>query len=112
MNEFMLDEQKVKLNVDPGVCRFKASVECWMEEGKLRCNIKSGCAHVQEFGEALGSYDMMEALHMPFADNKIYLVGGKTLKHSTCPLPMAVLKGFEVAAGLALKKDVMVTFVK
>lgn len=112
MSGVMLDEQRVTLSVDPGVCRFKATVECWMEDGKLRCHIRSGCKHVQDFGVALGPCDMMEALHMPFADNKVYLVGGKTLKHATCPLPMAVLKGFEVASGLALKRDVLVTFEK
>jgi hypothetical protein len=47
-----------------------------------------------------------------FSENKVYVIGGKTLKHSTCPMPMAVLKGLEVAAGLALKRDVVVAFDK
>jgi hypothetical protein len=55
---------------------------------------------------------MMDVMKMPFSDNKVYVTGGRTLKHSTCPLPMAVLKGFEVAAGLALKRDVTVIFNK
>jgi hypothetical protein len=53
---------------------------------------------------------MMDVMKMPFSDNKVYIIGGRTLKHTTCPLPMAVLKGFEVAAGLALKRDVSVVF--
>jgi hypothetical protein len=48
-------------------------------------------------------------MKMP-SDNKVYIVGGKTLKHSTRPLPITVLKGFGVTAGLALKKDVHVVF--
>jgi hypothetical protein len=55
---------------------------------------------------------MMEVVRMPFAENIVYLAGGRTLKHSTCPLPMAVLKGFEAAAGLALKRNVEVIFDK
>ena len=54
----------------------------------------------------------MEVMTMPYAENKVYITGGRTLKHSTCPMPMAVLKGFEAAAGLALKRDIAVVFDK
>jgi hypothetical protein len=111
-SNLLLDQGKVSLHVDAGVCRFIAKVECWMEDGLLKCSIKSGCAHVREFAAALEPCEMMDAMKMPFSDNKVYIVGGKTLKHSTCPLPMAVLKGFEVAAGLALKRDASVVFDK
>jgi hypothetical protein len=110
MSGVMLEQQKVVLMVDPGVCRFKAKVTTWMEEGKLRCHIETGCKHVQEFAAALGPCEMMEVLHMPFSENQVYEVGGRTLKHATCPLPMAVLKGFEVSAGLGLKRAVSVVF--
>jgi hypothetical protein len=106
----LLNQGKVSLNVDSGVCRFNAKIECWSEDDLLKCTIKSGCKHVQDFAAAMEPYDMMDVMKMPFSDNKVYIVGGKTLKHSTCPLPMAVLKGFEVTAGLALKKDVHVVF--
>lgn len=111
-SSLLLDQGKVTLTVNVGVCRFPARVECWMEEGLLRCSIQSGCIHVQEFGAALEPMDMMDAMKMPFSENAVYIVGGRTLKHSTCPIPMAILKGFEVAAGLALKRDVTVTFDK
>jgi Family of unknown function (DUF6951) len=112
MSDFNMEPQRVFLNVDSGVCRFKARIECWMEDGLLRCSIVSGCKHVQDFATSLEPMEMMDVLHMPFSENKVYIVGGRTLKHTTCPLPMAVLKGFEVAAGLALKRDVIVTFDK
>jgi hypothetical protein len=108
----LLNHGEVSLNVDSGVCRFNAKIACWLEDDLLRCTIKSGCKHVQDFADALEPCEMMDALKMPFSDNKVYITGGKTLKHSTCPLPMAVLKGFEVAAGLALKRDVHVIFEK
>ena len=56
--------------------------------------------------------EMMDAMRMPFSENKVYAIGGRTLKHATCPLPMAALKGMEVAAGLGLKRDVLVSFDK
>lgn len=52
----------------------------------------------------------MEAMKMPFSENYVYQVGGMNLRHSTCPLPMAVLKGFEATTGLALKRKVSVIF--
>ena len=108
----LLNQEKVSLSVDSGVCRFNAKLECWMEEGLLKCSIKSGCKHVQEFAAALEPCEMIDAMKMPFSENKVYIIGGRTLKHSTCPLPMAILKGFEVAVGLALKRDVSVIFDK
>jgi hypothetical protein len=56
-----------------------------------------------------GIFLQNSSMKMP-SDNKVYIVGGKTLKHSTRPLPITVLKGFGVTAGLALKKDVHVVF--
>jgi len=112
MSGFTLDQQRVTLHVDSGVCRFKAKIECWMEEDKLRCSISSGCTHVQDFAEAMRPMELMDMIRMPYSENQVYAIGGRTLKHSTCPLPMAVLKGMEVAAGLALKRDVIVSFDK
>ena len=109
-NDFFLDQGKVSLHVDSGVCRFDAKIVCWMEDGTLRCSIDSRCPHVNDFAKALGPCDMMAALRMPFSENQVYIVGGKALKHSTCPVPMAVLKGFEAASGLALKRKVSVDF--
>ncbi len=109
-DNFFLDQGNVSLHVDSGVCRFDAKIVCWMEDGMLRCSISSRCPHVNDFAKALGPCDMMAALRMPFSENQVYIIGGEKLKHSTCPVPMAVLKGFEAASGLALKRKVSVDF--
>jgi hypothetical protein len=106
-----MNSEKTTLIVEPGVCRFTAKIECWMdEEMQLRCSIQSGCKHVQQFAAELGQCDIMTPTKLPFSENKVYVVGGTTLVHATCPIPMAVLKGFEVAAGLGLKRDIIVKF--
>ena len=102
----------VSLSVDTGACRFPARVECWLEDGLLRCSITSDCKYVRDFAAALEPMEPMEVLRMPYAENKVYITGGRTLKHSTCPIPMAVLKGLEAAAGLGLKRDIAVVFDK
>ncbi len=108
----LMDQGKVSLDVTTGVCRFPAKIECWIEEGRLRCSIQSDCRYVLEFARRLEPLEIMDVMKMPFSENKVYIAGGRTLKHSTCPLPMAVLKKFEAAAGLALRRDVMVIFQK
>jgi len=107
-----LDQDKVTVTVEPGVCRFTAKIVGWMEGGELKCEIQSGCKYVQEFAQALQPIGAMEVMKMPFSANPVYIAGGETLKHSTCPLPMAVLKVFEVAGGLGLKRDITVVFEK
>jgi len=108
----LLDTEKVVLVVDPGVCRLTSRVEAWSEDGIVRCKIESGCVHVREFAERLDGIGVMEIVKMPFSENKVYQVAGKTLKHSTCVLPAAVLKAMEAASGLGLKKDVCLRFQK
>ena len=55
-------------------------------------------------------FDMFDIVKMPFRENPIYELGGKFLKHSACPLPMAMIKAGEVVTGMGLKRSVTVTF--
>ena len=108
----LLDTEKVVLVVEPGVCRLSSKIEAWSEDGILMCKIESGCTHVREFAEKLDGIALMDVVKMPFSENKVFQVAGKTLKHSTCVLPTAVLKAMEAAGGLGLKKDVSLKFQK
>lgn len=45
-------------------------------------------------------------------DSTVYQLGKEFCKHGTCPVPGAILKGVEVACGLALPKDVHVEILK
>lgn len=117
MSEDMLDRSlvgtrdRVIVNVDPGACRLLSQVIGWIDDdGLLRVEITSDCKFVTEFGKRLPPLDVMEVLKMPYSENHIYVQGGKTLKHATCPIPLAVLKCLEVAGGMGVKKDVHLTF--
>ncbi|MGD1060649.1 MAG: hypothetical protein ABR879_04250 [Methanomassiliicoccales archaeon] len=112
MSGVLLDTERVVLVVDPGVCRLTSKIEAWSEDGVVKCKIESRCLHVQEFAEKLEGMSMMDIVKMPFSENKVFQVGGTTLKHSTCVVPTAVLKAMEAAAGLGLKKDVCLKFQK
>jgi len=108
----LLETGKVELVVDPGVCRLTSKVVAWSEDGVLKCTIESGCTHVRDFAAQLDGVGLMDIVKMPFSQNKVYQVAGRTLKHSTCVLPAAVLKAMEAAGGLGLKRDVSLKFVK
>ena len=102
---------KVIVNVDPGACRLHSKVIGWIDDdGKLRVHITSDCKSVVELGKRLHPLDVMEVFRMPYSENSVYVEAGKTLKHSTCAVPLAVLKCLEAAGGMAVKKDVHLTF--
>ena len=104
-------DKRVIMNVDPGACRLHSQVIGWTDDdGMLRVQVTSDCKHVVEFGKRLPPMDVMEVLRMPYCENIIYVEGGKTLKHATCPVPLAALKCLEVAGGMGVKKGIHITF--
>ena len=112
MSDFELPAKKVTMNVESGVCRFTARITACMVDENVRISIVSDCPQVREFGERVKLLGMFEALKMPFSENKVFLHGGETLRHSSCPVPTAVCKCAEAAAGFALERDVSLKFEK
>ena len=81
-----------------------------MVDDQVYISIESECPQVRAFAERVNVLGRFEALKMPFSQNTIFLSGGETLRHSSCPVPTAVCKCAEAAAGFALKKDVSLIF--
>jgi hypothetical protein len=102
----------VVVNVDSGVCRFKSRIVGSPDDTTVHLKIESDCPCVQELAEELKSVEPSGALRMPYSSNPIYLKSGEFLNHSTCPVPMTILKCIEAAAGLALKRNVEMEFEK
>jgi hypothetical protein len=101
-----MSDEEVILVLDPGACRFHTKVHAVKEDGMVRFKLESDCPYVKKLEKELEPIPMMEIMTMPFCENRVYIVSGKVLKHSVCPVPMAILKCGEVAAGLGLKKDI------
>jgi len=103
----MSDDLETVLTVEPGACRFRTRIQAHMDEDRVtHLNLESDCPYVRKVGEEICSLTLDEIIQMPFCENKVYRVSGRLLKHSVCPVPMAMLKCAEAAAGLALKKDI------
>ncbi len=103
--------EKVTMSIDPGVCRFKTKIITRYTDGEVRYEIASDCPHVKKLGaEMKEGLSPMDALRMPFSANPIYERCGACLAHSACPIPSALIKSAEAAAGLGLKRNVKFEF--
>ncbi|RLF05938.1 MAG: hypothetical protein DRJ60_04975 [Thermoprotei archaeon] len=97
------------MSVDPGICGMKARIIVEKRNVSVNVNIESKCSDVKAFSSNLKSLSINEVLK-PLSENRIYREAAKFLRHPSCPIPCAVLKAIEVELGLALKKDVHLTF--
>ncbi len=97
----------VTVTIDAGVCRFKTVITAKQdEEMNIVYTIKSECPKVRDLAKNLAPVPMFDAIAMPFTENAIYKESSKWLEHVACPVPSGIIKASEVAADLALKKDV------
>ena len=110
MPDFELPTEKVVMNVDTGVCRFIARITVHMDDEHLHVMIESGCPYVKEFESKVKLLGRFDAIKMPFTENIVFIRGGESLKHSSCPIPTAVIKCAEACAGFALKRNVKLEF--
>ena len=102
------DNMGCKVEVDPGVCKMKTVVVAKTADDfvSVKFDTESDCPHVRELGATVGNVDPYTAVSAPFPENQIYVAAGKCLPHAACPVPCAMVKAMEVAAGLGLKRDV------
>jgi len=112
----MSDETELTLQatvkVDPGVCRLPSTIQARTDGMIVEFEIlHSDCPHVRNLKKMLKQMEIWDIMKMPYAENTIYQICGEALKHSSCPVPMAMIKCAEAAAELALKKTVTVEFV-
>ena len=100
----------VRVNVDPGICGFTCSILA-KKDGKrsVKFDIQSDCNQIQELADTLGNISMKE-LFLPLSQNPIFRIAERSGCHTACPIPSSIVKIAEVALGLALPKNVMLTF--
>jgi hypothetical protein len=110
--EIPKEKPSVIAHVDVGVCRFNCDIKAYTIDGKIRCVLESECDCVMEFNRRLHDIDPCSALKMPYCENEIFKIAGEILAHSTCPIPIAIIKCVEVASGMALARDMSITFEK
>lgn len=102
-----------KATIMSGVCGFKTEVTAEKSDGfDILLDIQTDCPAFSELNEVLKEVDGMSCIQDKIGEGVIYEACRVTCKHSACPVPMGITKVVEVAAGLALPKDVTVTLTK
>jgi len=97
----------VTVKVDPGICGLKTTVSVTSEDMQTAAvSIESECPSVKQMEEELREVDAYAECFSGFGDSRVYAAAASHCRHVACPVPMAVIKGIEVACGLALPRDV------
>jgi hypothetical protein len=95
------------VEIDAGVCGHRATVRATRIEGyKVRVAIDSDCPHVAKIATEVDEVDALQQIGLrnglPPALESAY----RNCIHAACPVPSGLIKAIEVAAGLALPRDV------
>ena len=101
----------ISVHVEPGICGFDCTVKAYrIEKRTVKVEIEgSECKQIQRLAAELGEFGVKE-LFMPLTRNPVYAAAEKAGCHSSCAIPAAVLKAVEAAMGMAIARDVRITF--
>lgn len=102
---------KVLVVVDAGICGFQTRIHADSDDSQnVSFKVVSGCEKARKFGEALAGKGPVDGYAEigAGADGVVLTVGRETLKGccAACAVPVAAFKAMQVAAGVALPKDV------
>ena len=77
---------------------------------EVNIKIESQCPHIMDMAREIQEIDGFVECFAAFQDSKIYNAAQKYVKHVACPVPSGIIKGIEIACGLALPKTVRFDF--
>jgi len=106
-----------KINVDGGICGFHTQVKAVSEDSQnVRFEIHSGCEKIKALSQRLADVGDIDAYDQidPSGSGKLLAVFNEMLKGccSGCAVTVGIFKGMQVAAGLALPKDIVIKISK
>jgi hypothetical protein len=103
----------IHTTVEAGVCGRKALIQADSKDMQtVDLHIESDCPDITKAAEALNNVDGMQEVFGKIGDTSVYQEIRKHCKHAACPVPAAIVKSVEAAAGLALPKDVSIKMEK
>jgi hypothetical protein len=97
-----------KSEINAGVCGHTSTVVATMEGKVCKLEITSTCKAIQKIGEELKEVNPMMEISAKRAMPQTLEMGLKHCFHAACPVPVGIIKATEVAAKLALPKDVTI----
>ena len=100
-----------KVRVSAGACGYTTVVKVQaLDRKKVHINIITACRQLQSFNEELGVIDWTKGVFDRFCDSIIYKTAHEKLKHTDCPVPMAIIKAIQVEIKGAVPKDTFIKF--
>ena len=95
------------VQIDAGVCGHTAVVRAARGEGySVKLTIESDCSHVQGLDAQIGEVNALQQIGLRNGLPSVLQTAYAGCAHAACPVPAALIKAIEVAAGLALPGDV------
>lgn len=95
------------VKVSAGVCGFTTTINTESEDlQEVVIKIESDCSYIKAMACELSKVDGYQECFAQIGEGEVYKVARKYCKHAACPVPSAIIKGIEVACGLALPRDV------
>ena len=103
--------------IDAGVCGFHTDITTSTEDGMfVTFEVKSDCDKIRGLGEALVARGPINAYEeiSPVAESVVMATVRECLKGccAGCAVPVGMFKSMQVAAGLALPKDITIQIEK
>ena len=100
-----------ELTIHAGICGFSTVIRTSSTDMQaVTIEYETTCPHADKAHEELVSVDAFAELFRKPHETSVYAVLSKYLPHVTCPLYSGFLKAIEAAEGLALPRDVSMTF--
>jgi hypothetical protein len=104
---------KAMVNIDAGICGFVTTACVTSEDGQhVIFDVDSNCDKIAPLGQTLGKKGPIDAYQeiSPGATSVIMTVIRETLTGccAGCAVPVGLFKAMQVAAGLALPKDITI----
>jgi hypothetical protein len=102
-----------KARVDAGICGHHTTIEANADENfSVILKIESDCKHIKNLAENLTEVNALNEISFRKGIPDTLQKGAEYCTHAACPVPVGIIKTIEVAAGLALPKEVKIEIEK
>lgn len=91
-----------------GICGFETLIKAHMDGDECVLTITSACKSIQRLANGLVRVDPYREFTYRGEGPVIFELAAQYCAHAACPVPIGIIKAVEVAAGLALPKDVSI----
>ncbi len=103
-----------RVEVFAGVCGYSAIIDVTkVDDAHVQVVVTSACEEITDMNPDLARLQWKGKGHEVFkhmTESAVYRSAAQHIRHTACPIPAAILKAIEVEVGIALPKDVTITF--